>query len=173
MEIFVLQVKTGAEEKFLRAAERLGVPRQGRLCFPRRTLAQKKGGRLTQRDVPFFKGYLFYFCTSLSEENRDGLRRVPGFISFLPGRERILPLPPDEREFIYKLITGGDVIGLSRVRFDENRRIIVSQGPLKGFEGNIVSVDKRKGRARVQLDLYRESYLIDLGFERLDSLENS
>jgi transcriptional antiterminator NusG len=55
------------------------------------------------------------------------------------------------------------------VSFDINGRISVKEGPLKGYEGKIVHVDKRKRRARVQLDLYKESYHIDFGFELLES----
>jgi transcription termination/antitermination protein NusG len=43
----------------------------------------------------------------------------------------------------------------------------VINGPLKGLEGKIVKVDKRKGRAKVKLDLYDESFLVDLSFELL------
>jgi transcriptional antiterminator NusG len=51
------------------------------------------------------------------------------------------------------------------VRFNENDRIEVIDGPLAGMEGRIVRVDRRKGRARVKLDLYDDSFAIDLGIE--------
>ena len=43
-------------------------------------------------------------------------------------------------------------------------------GPLKGLEGYIQKVDRRKGRARVKLDLYQESFHIDFGFEFMERL---
>ena len=52
--------------------------------------------------------------------------------------------------------------------FDENRRIRVVSGPLQGLEGRIVKVDRRKGRARVRLDIYADAFEIDLGFEILE-----
>jgi transcriptional antiterminator NusG len=61
------------------------------------------------------------------------------------------------------------VIGKSTVKFDENSRIYVLSGPLEGLEGKIVKIDKRKQRAKVQLDLYKESFLVDFGFELLGS----
>jgi transcriptional antiterminator NusG len=36
---------------------------------------------------------------------------------------------------------------------------------MAGLEGNIIKVDKRKGRAKIKLDLYDDSFSIDLGFE--------
>ena len=35
---------------------------------------------------------------------------------------------------------------------------------------SIVRVDRRKGRARVRLELYENSFLIDFGFEAIESL---
>jgi len=40
---------------------------------------------------------------------------------------------------------------------------------LKDLEGRIVRVDRRKGRARVRLELYADSFEVDFGFEALDS----
>jgi transcriptional antiterminator NusG len=34
-----------------------------------------------------------------------------------------------------------------------------------GLEGSIIKVDKRKGRAKIKLDLYNDSFSIDLAFE--------
>jgi transcriptional antiterminator NusG len=57
----------------------------------------------------------------------------------------------------------------SAAYFDENRRIRVISGPLKNLEGMIVRVDRRKGRARVRLEMYEDSFEVDFGFEALDS----
>ena len=51
--------------------------------------------------------------------------------------------------------------------FDANQRIVVEKGPMKGLEGQIIKVDKRKKRARVRLDLYDSTFEIDFGFELL------
>jgi transcriptional antiterminator NusG len=40
-----------------------------------------------------------------------------------------------------------------------------------GLEGRIVKVDRRKGRAKIMLDLYNDSFSIDLGFEVIGSME--
>ena len=59
----------------------------------------------------------------------------------------------------------GSAAKLSKVAFDENDRIKVIDGPMQGLEGQIVQVDKRKGRAKIKLDMFSDSFLIDLGFE--------
>jgi len=62
----------------------------------------------------------------------------------------------------------GKVADTSKVVFDENERIVVIEGPLKGLEGSIIKINKRKGRAKVSLDMCESSFLIDLSFEILD-----
>jgi transcriptional antiterminator NusG len=62
----------------------------------------------------------------------------------------------------------GKVADISKVRFDEDDRIVVVEGPLKDLEGLIVKVDIRKRRAKIRLDMCENSFLVDLGFEILD-----
>jgi transcriptional antiterminator NusG len=62
----------------------------------------------------------------------------------------------------------GPLAGKSTVYFDEYSRIVVTDGPLMGLEGKIIKVDKRKGRAKIKLDLYEDSFAIDLAFEMID-----
>jgi transcriptional antiterminator NusG len=40
-----------------------------------------------------------------------------------------------------------------------------------GLEGKIVKVDKRKGRAKIKLDLYNDSFAIDLAFEVIGAVQ--
>jgi len=42
---------------------------------------------------------------------------------------------------------------------------MIVDGPLMGLEGRIIKVDKRKKRAKVKLNLYDDSFAIDLAFE--------
>jgi transcriptional antiterminator NusG len=49
-----------------------------------------------------------------------------------------------------------------------DKRIRITAGPLKDMEGRITRVDRRKGRARVRLEMYADSFEVDFGFEALD-----
>ena len=62
----------------------------------------------------------------------------------------------------------GPKIGSSLVRFDENDRIVVIEGPLKGIEGNIIKVDKRKQRAKIRVDFAGTVHTLDLSFEDIE-----
>ena len=65
----------------------------------------------------------------------------------------------------------GEVVEKSKVYFDENNRIRIAEGALKGLEGRIVKVDRRKKRAKVSLSLYEDSFQIDFGFELMERIE--
>jgi transcriptional antiterminator NusG len=39
------------------------------------------------------------------------------------------------------------------------------------MEGRVVKVDRRKGRARIRLELYEDSFMIDFGFDALENAE--
>jgi hypothetical protein len=104
------------------------------LCFPRRKLPIRKGGKTTLKEVPLYGGYLFYRCEELDSESISLIKSIPGFwqISPLTGPN---PPPAKRRETFYSYSTvSGDIIGLSQVSFDINGRISVKEGPLKGMK---------------------------------------
>ena len=94
---------------------------------------------------------------------------MPGFYRFLKNNQNITPLPRRETGILSKLLRFGEIVEKSTVKFDENNRIVILKGPLKGFEGKIVSVNKRKSRAKIELDLYDKSYLVDFGFHSIEN----
>lgn len=164
---YVIQVKTKTENKFLELAapvmEELGL----NIFWPRRNLRIRKKGKWSDSLASIFPGYLFLNIDKISTEIYWGIKKIPGFLRFLKDNHNITPLPDREAEIISKLIRFGEVIDKSIVTFMENNKIHVIEGPLKGLEGKIVKIDKRKGRAKIKLDLYKESYLVDFGFESI------
>ena len=170
MEYYAIQVRTRAEDRFIKLFEsKLESKRPGnntRLLFPRRRLAIRRGGKTTQELVAVFPGYLFIE----SESGIDpvlfwALRHTDGFFRFLLSNTNIKALEGKDLRMVMHFIACGPIAEKSRVTFGDDDRIIVAEGPLKGLEGCIVKVDKRKGRAKVKLDLYDDSFTIDLAFE--------
>jgi transcriptional antiterminator NusG len=165
---YTIQVKTGFEKKFMRFYGVLYPEKPLGLHFLQKELPRRRRGVVRKKTSALLPGYIFI---ELSDDHEVGeyyweLRRTPGFFRFLVSNRDIRPLEGSELDIIrYLLETTGPVAGISTVEFDENSRIMVLDGPMKGFEGRIIKVDKRKGRARVRLDLYSESHWIDLAFE--------
>lgn len=170
---FVLQVMTGEESRYIRRAEqklilRGTAPEECRLWWPRRKLTIRRRGKQQKSLAPLFPGYLFLQTGELTPEIFRDIKRTEGFVRFLPDNRHAEPLGAEGLELVRHFLSFGEVVEQSRVTFDLNNRIVVREGPLKGMEGRIVKVDRRKGRAKVRLDLYEDSFLIDLGFEIMD-----
>ncbi|MFP4301807.1 MAG: antiterminator LoaP [Spirochaetaceae bacterium] len=166
MDYYVLQVYTGEEERYMRLAEK-EIGGRARLIWPRRQLNIRKRGVRKKVLAPLFPGYLFLETDQLTVPLISSLRQVSGFVRLLETTATPKPLAGNDLELVRHFLGFGEVVKESKVTFDEKSRIEVIEGPLQGLEGRIVKVDKRKGRAKVRLDLYKDSFLVDLGFEIL------
>jgi transcriptional antiterminator NusG len=175
MRYYALQVKTRSEEKYIRLFKATHPEIQVPVYFPKREIDIRRKGILKRTNSAVFPGYIF-----LEIEEEDSIynyhwsfRCTDGFFRFLRSNQNISPLEGRDLELVLHFIRNvGPVAGRSRVYFNENSRIVVVDGPLKNLEGCIVKVDKRKGRAKIKLDLYDDSFLIDLGFEVIGSLDH-
>lgn len=165
---YVLQTLTGDEQRFISLAQE-NLQRQQRtavrLWWPRRRLTIRRRGRRVSSLAPLFPGYVVTEAAGIDQDLLRLFRRTSGFVRFLRDNTDIRPLEGPDLELVRHFLSFGEVIDRSRVSFDVNNRIVVQEGPLKGLEGRIVKVDRRKGRAKVKLDMYENSFTIDLGFE--------
>lgn len=166
MNHYVIQVPSRSEDRFLRLARRR-IPDHQFIC-PKRELKIRRGGRTILELPPLFPGYLFLDAPEIDRELFMEVRRLPGFIRFLENNDRIVPLGGDDLALVRHFLSFGEVVRQSQVRFDRDQRIVVVSGPMQGMEGRIIKVDKRKGRAKVRLDLYSDSFPVDLGFEIIE-----
>jgi transcriptional antiterminator NusG len=166
-QFYAIQVTTGGEEKFLKLARRTSPTVM--FLWPRRSLRIRRRGRWTDTLAPIFSGYVFILADRIEPELYWSLRKTPGFFRFLKSNQDIVALPEGDARVLRKLLAYGEVVGKSVADFDENNRIRVLDGPLKGLEGQIVKVDRRKGRVKVKLDLYEESHTVDFGFTSVEA----
>jgi transcriptional antiterminator NusG len=173
MNYYALQVKTRSEEKYIKLLKALHPDISCPIYFPQRKVDIRRRGRISTSTAPVFPGYIFVEAGEEDEILRHqwDFRRTDGFFRFLRSNQNITPLAGKDLEvalhFIKKV---GPVAGKSKVYFNENSRIVVTEGPMMGLEGKIIKVDKRKGRAKIKLDLYDDSFSIDLAFEIIDPL---
>jgi transcriptional antiterminator NusG len=165
MTLYVIQVKTGGEEKFLKHVSSHGG--EVEILWPRRRLRIRRRGGWLNTLAPIFPGYLFVRTAQIEPELYWRLRRTPGFFRFLKDNHHIEPLSPRDLHIVRHFLSFGEIVDKSVVTFDQHQRIRVISGPLKEMEGRIVKVDRRKGRAKVRLELYANSFTIDFGFESL------
>ena len=168
---YVIQVKTRGEDKYLSLAEQALKPLNIKLIWPRRSLRIRRRGRWRDVLSPIFPGYLFLEVEEINPELYWILKKPPGFLRFLKNNHDIRPLPEPDARILVRLLSFGEVVNRSVATFDEGGRIRIIEGPLTGLEGLIIKVDKRKGRAKVKLDLYDEFYHVDFGFRAIEKTE--
>jgi transcriptional antiterminator NusG len=176
MNYYALQVKTRTENKFIRLFNAMHPEINFKFYFPQRRLDIRKGGQISVSTAAVFPGYIFIEASGDEEilAHQWDFRRMEGFYRFLRSNQDIQPLADRDLELVLHFIkNAGPVAGRSRVYFNENARIVVVEGPLMGLEGRIIKVDKRKGRAKIILDLYDDSFAIDLAFEVIGALESA
>jgi len=176
MKYFVIQVMTGEEAKFMSLAKvnfKLDLPdfdAENSILWPRRKLTIRKNGINKETLAPIFPGYLFFKTANLDPDIYWILRRTPEFVRFLKSNQNIEPIDGSDKELLLHFLHFGEIVEKSTVQFDENNRIKVIRGPMKGLEGQIVKVNRRKQRAKIRLSLYEESFTIDFGFEILEKI---
>jgi len=171
MEYFVIQLLTGKEESFLKYAKNSLHGENIRFFWLRRELFIKKLG-ITRKSVSsIFPGYLFIESDNISYDFYKKIKKFPGFCRFLRNNDDIRPLPLEDKKIVYQLSSNGEIAGISKIYFNEDDKIKVISGPMKGLEGEIIKVDKRKKRAKIKLKLYEDSFYIDFGFELIEHFE--
>lgn len=173
--LFIMQVITGKEQYYISHAKKMLFDRAGdvRLILPRRRMRIRKKGRFLTDERPVFPGYLFFECDEPDADMQNTMRRIPGYIRFLNREKGVLkPLSEPDRNLVAHLVSGGEIAGSSQVTFDKNNRIVALSGPLKGIEGKIIKVDRRKQRARVRFLLNDKTFIIDFQYEEIQLAED-
>jgi len=169
MPFFAVQIWTGDEGRFLSIATQRVRDDNAKFYWPRRSLRIRRGGSWKESLAPIFPGYMFIQAEAIGPELYAELKQAPGFLRFLLSNDNIVPLERTDQELLSHFLGFGEIVDKSLVFFDETKRIRVVSGPLKGLEGRIVRVDRRKGRAKVRLEMYQDSFEIDFGFEFLEA----
>lgn len=165
---YALFVLTGEEDN---VKERLLYRFQDkfRIIVPKRKLRERKGGAWHDIIRVLFPGYVLIHG-QIDIEEYKGFRDVPGLIKLLCSGYEPLKIVDHEIDIISRLVINDDIIGFSEVLM-ENGVVQVIDGPLLSMEGQIVSIDKRKGRAKVRLHFLGEERTVELGVSLLRPVE--
>ena len=168
MPYFVIHLRARSEDEYITRVGSVLDEKEVHLIWLRRSLRIKRRGKQIETLAPIFPGYLFVESKEITPELFMKLSRIPGFLRFLSSNDNIVPLSREDRDLLTYFLSFGQIVKKSVVYFDTSNRIRVVSGPLKQLEGQIIKVDRRKGRAKVRLDMFRDSFLIDFGFEAIE-----
>jgi transcriptional antiterminator NusG len=161
---YALFVLTGNEDK---VKKRLEYRFQGELRFvvPKRKLRERRNGKWHNVIRTLFPGYVL-LNGEMNVDNYYRLKRVPGLLGLLKSGCDPAPIDYWEMEVINRLICNNETVGYSNVLM-ENGKVVVVDGPLVSLEGQIISVNLRKCRAKVSLTFMGEPRVVELGINML------
>ena len=162
-------VRTGGEEDFKKAAEEkfLTSEKEAGFYFFRKQMRARSGQSFSE---PLFPGYVFMESPKLDEESLELLKQVSGFYHLLFDNANPQKLQGSDLDYFKAFRKNGELLGLSKVKFDENQRIVIISGPLKGFEGNIIRVNRRCKRVTVEINMFGYSKKVDLCYSDAEAL---
>lgn len=170
MKYYAVQVHCSAEIPYIEHLKKRlsSTTCSQEIIFPRRCLKIRKKGKIADDIKPIFPGYVFIRVEdSLTYDQFCLMKSVKGFYKFLDSNQNIRPLHDHDLKILEHFLVFGEIAGPSKVFFNEQNKIVVTAGPLKGMEGSIIKIDRRKRRAKVELDFGNNKIRCDLSFEMM------
>ena len=147
---YVIQVRTGSEQT---ACEKIRhrVPKKFWTdCFvPMAEIIHKRAGEYKRLLRPLFPGYLIVVSDDI-EGTADALCHVSGFTRLLKAGKSFVALTEDEVVLLSAFSGESHCVSLS-VGYIAGDRIVVTDGPLCGYEGLIRKIDRHKRIAEVEV----------------------
>ncbi|MBH5316344.1 antiterminator LoaP [Paenibacillus sp. GSMTC-2017] len=189
MDWYALFVETGKEDLVRRLIHKFFDETAVRAIVPKRKLEEKRQGQTFEICKTMFPSYVL-LNTKMDVQTYYDLKQIPGYYRLLNKyynhdiykRKKknnsedhqndylFSKINNDEISLILQLIDNKGMIDYSHI-YTENARVTVCEGPLKGKEGMIKKIDKRKKRARIVLQFIGNEISMDVGIKVLEPLE--
>lgn len=162
MHWYALYTSGGTEEKVKAVLEQQ--LEDFKFVIYRRRMRERKGGQWHMVDRKMFPGYILMNGT-MTEELWYKLKASDASFKLLENDGDYLTLSNHEVKTLSLLDNDEDgLVDMSTLYMDGDL-IQVTSGALVGQEARIVSIDKRKGRAKVRINFCGSERIIELGVE--------
>lgn len=174
---YALFVETGKEElvkKYIHntmSSSNANIPYE--LLIAKREIREKKGGVMRVVEKRLFPGYILLGTERILEfYSRLKIARCEHYFGVLRNGAYFKEIGLEEISNIIYMSDSDGVIGSSDI-FIENDRIIVTNGPLKHYDGFIKKINRRRGRATVMFMFKGETHYIDLSVNFIDKYDDN
>lgn len=170
---YALFVETNKEEVVQQYLNKYFVESVLKAIIPKRLVPERREGSMQHISKKMFPGYVL-ISTELNENIYHLLKKIPRCYRILqPGnhfnKENAFDycrIKDEEITPLIMLLGEGDTIEYSHI-YIVNSKVFVNSGPLKGMEGIIKKIDKRKNRAKILLNFLGTEKTFDVGIEIL------
>ncbi|AKF95944.1 antiterminator LoaP [Brevibacillus laterosporus] len=190
---YVLFVQAGQEDLVRTMIYKFFVRGSIHAIVPKRKIIERRQGKNYEICKTMFPGYVFV-NTKMNVKTYYKLKKIPRYYRLLnkyqntnerdkklcgldmgnvqeDDFELFSKIEDEEMDQVLQLIGKDEVIDFSFF-YVEDGRVTVHDGPLKGNEGIIKKIDKRKKRARIVLQIMGNEKMIDIGIEMLTPSDN-
>lgn len=169
---YVVYVKGGQEDKVCNFLNENGLTS----FIPMREKFHRKEGRLFKVQQLLFPNYIFI------ETNKNYIEFSEEFNNFKIKNKNLTKqlrydlegtpsLNEDEELFLEKLLGLNKIVETS-IGFVENDVVIITNGPLIGFESNIIHINRHKKEAKLEIELMGTKREITVSLDILTKIEN-
>ena len=164
--IYVIQVTSGHEERTRQMLLRQLDDEVLTDCYtPAYECVRKVAGEWQTVTRMLFPGYVFVETTNPAEL-RDCLREIPAFTRFLGSSdESFLALTDDEVAWLNAFTNGETHVAEMSEGTIEGDNVLVTKGPLRGHEGQIVKIDRHKRLAELEIRMFGRVKRVRIGLE--------
>lgn len=178
MRWYVLRVASNKEDQVCEALTRKvkieGLEeRIGRVLVP--TLKEKrfKGGALKYFERKLYPGYVFVemICESDGAINENVwfmVKETTGVGDFIGSNNKPTAMPDHEVGAMLAACEKPDESSLSAVAFQKGDHVKITEGPFEGYEGEVDSVDERRGNVTVMVTVFGRATQLDVEYWQLE-----
>ena len=123
-------------------------------------------GECLEEVRPYLPGYVFFYSRQPVTRFRE-ICMMEGVARCLGERDADYLLQGEDMHFARMLYARGGVIGIMKA-YREGDRVRLARSMLGGFEGEIIRLDRRKGRAQLQYNFDGNCYKVWVGYEMIE-----
>lgn len=166
MNWYALHVETGKEEMVQEWLRYYFDQNTLTSIIPKRELLERKAGRTRIVLRTLFPGYVL-IRVAMDYMVYHKISSIPNLIRIVRGSSYFSEIPDSEIEPIKQMIDDEGIINFSEALILDSKVIVIS-GPLKGREGLIQKIDKRKKRAKIKVVFNGLERFVDIGIKVLE-----
>ncbi len=141
--------------------------------LPKRRLLIRRKGEYKWELKPLFPGY-FFINGNITPDIYKRIINLTGVVKILKDANTNKPKEVSKKDMklIFSLMTDkeNEVIPESKA-IEINDKVQIVEGPLKGIEGRIVDVERRKKRVKVKLPFFNTYKIVYLSYELIEKIE--
>ena len=134
-----------------------------RCAIPYKLKRHYHGGSSEIVKMTLFPSYIFVETETI-QNFVQSIKWLPGFNVILHTDDFYCPIYKHEEYILTKLLNDHDIIDISE-GYMVGDKVFVTSGPLFGQEGHIKKVNRRKGIAILEMNLFNRTTEVCLGLE--------